>query len=161
MIRNVKLSDASALAQIYNYYVKNTPITFEETPIAIDEMQARIEGITASLPWFVFETHKGVIGYAYANKWKTRVAYRYSVESTVYLDPTEIGKGIGKKLYSQLLSDLKARSVHCVIAGIALPNLPSVGLHEKCGFEKVAHFQEVGWKFETWIDVGYWEIILK
>jgi phosphinothricin acetyltransferase len=82
------------------------------------------------------------------------------VESTIYLRPDLIGKGAGRILYEDLISKLRNLSLHTVIGGIALPNESSVALHERLGFLKVAHFKEVGWKFDQWIDVGYWELIL-
>ena len=101
-----------------------------------------------------------VVGYAYASRWKSRCAYRYSVETTVYLSSAATGKGFGSLLYEHLIAELRQRSIHSLIGGIALPNNASVSLHEKLGFEKVAHFKEVGWKFNQWIDVGYWELII-
>jgi L-amino acid N-acyltransferase YncA len=96
-----------------------------------------------------------------ATKWRERFAYRFSVEVTVYLAPTFTGNGVGSQLYDALFSVLKSRSIHSVIGGITLPNLASVALHEKFGLEKVAHFKEVGFKFEQWKDVGYWQGVLK
>jgi L-amino acid N-acyltransferase YncA len=79
---------------------------------------------------------------------------------TVYIDPKSIGRGIGTQLYTALLADLRARKFHTSIGGIALPNAASVTLHERFGFRKVAHFEQVGWKFGRWIDVGYWQLLL-
>ena len=91
-------------------------------------------------------------------QWKARSAYRFSVESTVYIDQNSIGNGIGSLLYKELLSNLKNSRIHSVIGGIALPNPSSIALHEKYGFKKVAQFKEVGIKFDKWIDVGYWQL---
>src|SRR5690606_39143142 len=99
-------------------------------------------------------------GYAYAARWKGRCAYRYSVESTIYLDLGARRGGIGTVLYAALLERLRSRGYHAVIGGIALPNDASVRLHEQLGFRKVAHFPEVGFKLGRWVDVGYWQIIL-
>ena len=101
-----------------------------------------------------------VVGYAYATKWNRRSAYRFSAEVTVYLDHGRRGRGIGSKLYQQLLPTLQLSGIHVAIGGIALPNNASVALHEKLGFQKVAQFREVGFKFNKWIDVGYWEKVL-
>ena len=98
-----------------------------------------------------------VVGYAYAGRWHDRSAYRYSVETTIYLDADHLGKSIGSGLYAALLQQLKERGMHVAIGGIALPNPGSVALHEKLGFRKVAHYGEVGFKFNRWIDVGYWQ----
>ena len=124
-------------------------------------MRNRIIEITSFLPWFVYEEEGQIIGYAYANKWKGRCAYRFSVESTIYLKNGQQGKGIGSKLYTALLEVLRERKIHAVIGVIALPNANSQRLHEKFGFKKVAHFTEVGYKFNKWINVGYWELLLK
>jgi L-amino acid N-acyltransferase YncA len=160
MIRPAMSQDAAAICAIYNHYIAHSIITFEETSVSADEMAGRIAEISASLPWLVCELDGSIVGYAYASPWKSRCAYRYSVETTVYLAESVTGKGIGSQLYSALLADLRGRSLHSVIGGVALPNAASVALHEKFGFEKVAHFKQVGWKFDRWIDVGYWELML-
>jgi len=159
MIRDVQPDDAAQICSIYNYYVLNTTITFEETAVSEEEMRARIIQITKKNPWIVYEEDGIVIGYAYASEWKSRCAYKYSVETTVYLLENAKGHGIGSTLYKELLTSLKSKNIHAAIGGIALPNAASVALHEKMGFEKVAQFKEVGYKFEKWIDVGYWELI--
>lgn len=160
MIRTVKKEDAADICRIYNYYVSNSTITFEEEPIETHEMEGRIEEVTKILPWIVYEEDGELIGYAYASKWKGRCAYRYSVESTVYLHNNHTTKGVGTKLYKKLLDEVRERNFHLVIGGVALPNIKSEKLHEKLGFKKVAHFSEVGFKFNKWIDVGYWELKL-
>ncbi len=160
MIRKATLNDARQICDIYNHYVQTTTITFEEQAVSVHEMQDRIKETTETLPWLVDEDGGTVIGYTYASKWKGRCAYRFAAESTVYLSADSAGKGIGSKLYRQLIAQLHERSIHCIIGGIALPNPASIALHEKLGFKKVAHFSEVGWKFNRWIDVGYWELVL-
>lgn len=161
MIRPALASDADAIAHIYNHYIRNSTVTFEETQVSAQEMATRIEELdTASLPWLVMELEGKVVGYTYATKWKGRCAYRFSVESTVYLDPAYTGRGLGTSLYPALFAALRDKGMHVVIGGIALPNAASVALHEKLGLEKVAQFKEVGFKFERWIDVGYWQLKL-
>ena len=161
IIRKVKPTDAAEIANIYNHYIKNTIITFEETQVTRNDICSRIENVhSESLPWIVAESEESIVGYAYATKWKTRSAYRYSVESTVYLEPNFINKGIGSRLYKELLALLYDSPVHTVIAGIALPNPASIALHEKFGFVQVARFYKVGIKFNKWIDVGYWQLEL-
>lgn len=160
-IRFATPSDAEAVCRIYNHYVENSVITFETEAVSTPEMMHRIrEILDAGLPWLVAEDEQTLIGYAYASKWKSRCAYRFSVESTVYLSHELTGNGFGSLLMSQLLPAIARMDVHAVIAGIALLNARSVTLHEKFGFHKVAHFEEVGNKFDQWIDVGYWEKIL-
>lgn len=161
MLRAATPADAAAIAAIYNHYVLNTIITFEEDAVSEEEMKARItEVLDAGRPWFVWEENGRVLGYAYASGWKSRCAYRYAVESSIYLDQSATGRGLGRRLYVALIDALRARKIHCIIGGIALPNPASVALSEKLGFQKIGHFKEVGWKFNQWIDVGYWELML-
>ena len=160
-IRPAEQRDAAAIAAIYNHYVATTCITFEAEPVSDEEMAARIdETHSFNLPWLIAEENGVVVGYAYASKWKGRCAYRYSVESTVYLDSGCTGKGLGRTLYAALIEALRARSMQTVIGGIALPNDASIVLHERMGFEKVAQFKRVGFKQDRWIDVGYWQLLL-
>ena len=160
MIRPATPDDACAIVAIYNHYVATTVISFEERPVTQDEMAGRIRDVTAALPWLVYEAGGVVVGYAYATKWRVRSAYRYSAETSVYVAPGQGGKGIGSALYKNLLEELRARKIHMAIGGIAQPNPASVALHERLGFEKVAHFKQVGRKFDRWIDMGYWELRL-
>ncbi|BBB68208.1 N-acetyltransferase [Undibacterium sp. YM2] len=160
MIRTATAADAAAIINIYNHYIATTTISFEENPVTEQEMAQRIKDVSASLPWYVEEQDGVVIGYAYATPWRARSAYRFSVESTVYVATSHEGQGIGKRLYQTLIADLRQRGIHVIIGGIAQPNAASVALHESLGFEKVAHFKDVGRKFEQWVDVGYWELQL-
>ncbi len=157
-IRDAQGEDAAAIAAIYNHYVEHTAITFEEDAVSDATMAERIEDVQGGgLPWLVIEQDGVLVGYAYATKWRVRHAYRFSVESTVYLEAGAAGNGWGAALYQVLLERLAGKGYHLVIGGIALPNAASVALHEKLGFEKVAQFREVGFKFDRWIDVGYWQ----
>jgi phosphinothricin acetyltransferase len=160
MIRSATVEDAKAICDIYNHYVENSIISFEEQAVSVDDMTQRVARTTRSLPWLVAEEGGDVVGYACAGEWRERSAYRFSVKSTVYVAPNATGRGIGSQLYAALISELRTRSVHSIIAAIALPNPPSVALHETLGFQKVGHLREVGRKFGRWIDVGYWELIL-
>jgi len=161
MIREVTLSDANAVCEIYNEYLAKTIITFEETPVTVEEMMTRIVTITKNYPWLVYEENGNVVGYIYACKWKERSAYRYSVELGIYINSKYVGKGIGSKLMKEILNLLRSKSIHSVIYGVSLPNEASIALCEKFGFEKIGEFKEVGFKFDKWIDVGYWELKLK
>jgi len=160
MIRTCQPADAARICEIYNHYVRETVVSFEETPVSEDDMAARIERIVERFPWLVWEEGGTVAGYAYAGPWHARSAYRYTVESTIYLAPDRVRRGVGGRLYEALIRDLESRGLRCVIAGIALPNPASVALHEKLGFVKVGQLDDVGFKHERWIDVGYWELIL-
>lgn len=162
IVRPAETADAVAIANIYNYYVVNTVVTFEEEVVPVAEMSRRIEAVrSAGLPWLVaVDRTAGVVGYAYAGPWKPRSGYRYSVEIAIYLAPEWAGRGIGTRLYGVLFATLQQRGIHAVVGGIALPNEPSVALHEKFGLTRVALFREQGLKFGRWIDVGYWQRLL-
>lgn len=160
-IRPATEPDASAIAAIYNHYVRETVITFEEQAVDDQAMADRLRTVQAQdLPFLVSETHQGVVGYAYATPWRQRSAYRHSVESSVYLAPAATGRGLGLALYRSLLDELRRRPVHAVIGGITLPNPASVAVHERAGFTRVGHFPEIGRKFGRWLDVGYWQLTL-
>lgn len=160
-IRMATVEDAAAIAAVYNPYVADTCITFETEPVQAAGMAARItEVLDAGLPWLLAADAAGAAGFAYASKWKGRCAYRFSVESTVYLHRDHTGRGIGRALYGRLLEEIRARRMHAVIGGIALPNAASIALHERLGFRKVAHFEQVGYKQDRWVDVGYWQLLI-
>ena len=160
-LRDATAADADAIVGIYNHYVATTVISFEEDAVTELAMRERIAEIQkAGLPWLVATLDGEVVAYAYASNWRVRAAYRFSVESTVYVDKNYSGRGLGTAVYSALIERLRQAGRHVVIGGIALPNDASVALHEKMGFRKVAHFAEVGLKFDRWIDVGYWQLKL-
>lgn len=161
MIRPCTPDDAEPICSIYNHYVRETVVTFEETSVPATEMAQRISDVTARLPWLVWEVDGTIFGYAYATPWKARAAYRHSVEASIYLAPNATRQGLGSRLYIALIEALRQKGLHCVIGGAALPNPASEALHEKLGFTKVAEFLEVGFKFGRWIDVAYWELILE
>jgi phosphinothricin acetyltransferase len=160
MIRPCQPADAAQICAIYNPYVRETVVTFEETPVAERDMAQRIEATLARLPWLVWEQDGAIAGYACATPWKSRSAYRFSVESTVYVTQALARRGIGSRLLEALIADLRARNVHCAVGGIALPNPASIALHEKLGFVKIGEFKEIGYKLGRWVDVGYWELLL-
>jgi phosphinothricin acetyltransferase len=159
-LRPVTAADAAAICAIYNPYVLETVISFEQSPVSEADMAQRIRDYTAQYPWLVAEADDKVVAYAYATRWRARAAYDHTLESTVYVDKAYAGRGIAKPLYLQLLRELKSRGIRAVVGCIALPNDASVALHEKCGFVKVAHFPQVGRKFERWVDVGFWQATL-
>lgn len=158
-IRLARKNDAKVIADIYNFYVLNTAITFEEQPITVDEMALRIKSKVKQNRWIVYEYEGKVVGYAYAGPYASRSAWRYTLELSVYIDKNYAGKGIGPKLYQHLLGILKGQDVHSVMGLITLPNEASIRLHEKMGFRKVGQVNQGGFKFGRWIDVGYWQLI--
>ena len=161
MIRHCVPSDAAAICAIYNDFVRRTIVTFEEEPVTVSAMAERIAGLSSRLPWLVWEQDGRVDGYAYAAPWRSRASYRKSVETTVYVADSAVRRGIGTALYQALIEDLRERGLHAVVGGIALPNPASVALHEKLGFRQVGQLREIGRKLDRWIDVGYWERLLR
>jgi L-amino acid N-acyltransferase YncA len=157
-IRDCLDADVPRICDIYNHYVRETVVTFEDTPIPVTEMARRMAEVRKRFPWLVVESEGAVAGYAYASLWKTRSAYRFAVESTIYLAADALGRGLGATLYGALLDALRQCDAHRVLGCIALPNEASVALHEKLGFRKIGIFDEVGFKFGRWVDVGYWEL---
>jgi phosphinothricin acetyltransferase len=157
-LRMAQASDAAAIVAIYNHYILTSTISFEEEPVSATQMQQRIADVQSKgLPWLVLEVAGQLVGYAYATPWRVRHAYRFSVETSVYLDPAWQGRGLGRQLYTELLAQLETHGCHLAIGGIALPNPGSIALHEALGFHQVACFKEVGYKFARWLDVGYWQ----
>ena len=161
MIRSAQPNDAGRIAEIYNYYVTQSAVTFEESEVTAAEMKCRIDEVLAvGLPFLVVESGGEVVGYAHASKWKGRCAYRFSVEVSAYIQHGVVGRGFGSALYMELCPRLADKGFHALIGGIALPNDASIRLHEKFGFRQVARFPEVGFKFGRWVDVGYWQRIV-
>ena len=160
MLREVLPADLGDICEIYNHYVENTCVTFEEDAVPRERMQTRVEQITADYPWVVYEDAGRVLGYAYAAKWKPRAAFRYTVEVSVYLHVDAIGRGLGMRLYQALLDRLRAQGIHLVIAGISLPNDASIRLHQKLGFQEAGRWIQAGYKFDRWVDLSYWQLVL-
>ncbi|WP_221075547.1 GNAT family N-acetyltransferase [Agarivorans aestuarii] len=160
-IRDAKEGDSQQICQIYNYYVETSGATFEEQLVSQGVMAERIVSIQKQLPWLVFEEAGEVLGYAYVSPWKERSAYRFAVESSIYVAQQAAGKGIGNSLYQALLARLVDYPIATVIAGITLPNPASIVLHERLGFNQVAEFERVGFKFGNWMNVGYWQRQIK
>ncbi|MEE9325771.1 MAG: N-acetyltransferase family protein [Cocleimonas sp.] len=159
-IRSVTKNDAVSICSIYNYYIEYSAISFEEETVSVNGMQQRITEYSSKHPWLVYEIDGEVVAYAYVTLWKSRSAYRFTLESTIYAAHDLKEKGVGTQLYQALFNRLGNNEIHSLMAVIALPNQVSVGLHEKMGFKKVAHFHEVGFKKSQWVDVGYWQKLL-
>ncbi len=160
-IRSARLDDASAILAIYAPFIRETAISFETEVPSLVSLQQRISVTQEKYPWLVCETEGRVVGYAYAGPYRSRCAYDWSVETTVYVDQNFHGRGIGTLLYQTLLKILKDQGVVNVIGGIALPNPSSIALHERLGFKQVATFSDVGFKLGRWWDVGFWQIQLQ
>ena len=156
-VRAATTADAAAIAAIYRFYVLETVISFEETPPTAAEFEARMLA-TPRLPWLVAVRGETVIGYCYAGRHHARASYRWSADVSVYLGPSELGRGVGRQLYSELLPLVRALGYVNVFAGITLPNAASVGFHEAFGLTPVGVYRTVGFKRNAWRDVGWWQL---
>jgi L-amino acid N-acyltransferase YncA len=160
IIRSVRFDDAPAILDIYAPYVLETPVTFEEIIPNVNEIVSRIEGIASQLPYLVCEMDGKVAGYAYATDFRTRAAYRWIKELSVYIHPDFRRKNIASALYSCVVNLLKYQGVTTALACITVPNPISVSFHENFGFRKVGEFEANGYKLGQWHNVGWWEMHL-
>ena len=159
-IREGTPDDAALMREIYAPYVRETAISFEEDVPSVDEMRDRIETVLDRHMFFAAEENGVMLGYAYAAPFRQRPAYRFAAEVSVYVAKHRRSEGMGTALYNALLPWLSDRGYHCALAALTLPNAVSVRLHESAGFKKVAHYVEVGRKFDEWHDVGWWQKVL-
>jgi L-amino acid N-acyltransferase YncA len=156
-IRPVHPDDAAAIAAIYAPYVSESVISFELEAPGAETMRARIEKVCAGYPWIVATQDDRIVGYAYGGLYRERAAYRWTVETTVYVDRDHARRGIGRALYAPLLDDLARRGFVTALGVVALPNAASAGLHEALGFVHVGTQAGVGYKFGAWHDIGVWQ----
>ncbi len=147
--------DAAACAAIYAPYVRDTTITFELDPPSEAEMAARLATARDTHAWLVAEDDGRVVGYAYGSEYKSRAAYRWSCEVSVYVALGNHRGGVGKALYTELFSRLADRGYRMAVAGMTLPNDASVALHKRMGFEPVGTYRRIGWKHDAWRDVAW------
>lgn len=146
-----------SLLNIYQPFVENTAVSFELRVPSVEEFAERIEKSVGSHAWLVLDDNGVIYGYAYGTEHRAREAYQYSVETSVYVHPEHRKKGVGEKLYSELLLRLAQKGFHRAFAGIALPNPGSIAIHSKLGFTHIGVFKEIGYKFDTWHDVSWWQ----
>ncbi len=152
-IRNAQVEDAANLVAIYAPYVEKTAITFETQVPTVEDFKNRIKKTMKKFPYLVAIEEGQIVGYAYASTYYARAAYDWTVELSVYVQKEARGKGVGTLLYTALEEELTTRGFKNFLACIALPNPASIALHEKRGYEQVAHFKKVGYKFGTWHDI--------
>jgi phosphinothricin acetyltransferase len=155
--RLATVEDAPAIGAIYRPVVEGTAISFETTAPGDDEIRRRIVETLAMLPWLVLERDGRIVGFAYASRHRTRPAYQWSVDTSVYVADGYRSLGIGRGLYEALFSVLAAQGFVNAFAGIALPNPASVAFHERLGFDPVGVYRNVGYKIGAWRDVGWWQ----
>lgn len=159
-IRQATPADASQICALYNHYVKNTCVTFEEDEVTVEDMTSRILSTTKQWSWLVAEEEGQILGYAYGSTWRARTAYRYTAESAIYLLNTAQQKGLGTRLYQALITDLKNKGYKVLVATLAGHNPVSEALHLKLGFKKVGAYQGVGYKHETWLGITTYQLTL-
>ena len=159
-IRLATEADAEAMLSIYAPVVRDTAISFELEPPPIDEFRSRIRSTLTRTPWLICEIDGSVAGYAYAGPLRTRQAYQWSVEVTVYVHADYRRLGVGSAVYTSLFECLRLMGYMNAYGGIALPNPGSVGLHESMGFFHVGTYRNVGYKLGAWHDVGWWQLEL-
>jgi L-amino acid N-acyltransferase YncA len=156
VLREARAADAPALLEIYAPFVRDTAVSFEAEVPSMQAMAARIAKAQTCWAFIVAEEQGTILGYAYATQLRERAAYRFSCETSVYLAPSAQGRGIASALYRQLIDELQKLGYCNAFAAIALPNAPSVKLHEAMGFASCGVFPHAGWKFEQWHDIGWW-----
>jgi phosphinothricin acetyltransferase len=161
-IRAVERADVPRILAISNWAALNTAANFAVEPESLESWQADWERDRNMFPWLVAVDQAGAVsGFAKAGPWKGRCAYNWTAETSIYVDPARHGQGIGTALYRPLIETMRSQGYRTLLAGITVPNPASIRLHERFGFRRVALLERVGWKFNRWHDVGYWELHLQ
>lgn len=160
-IRIAKLEDAPEILEIYKPFITDTAVTFEEEVPTFEELKKRIKAILLQDPFLVCEYKGQVVGYAYASSYRSRAAYRWNRETSVYIHPRFRRKNIARHLYNTLIGIAKMQGYVQLYGVITLPNPGSVALHEAFGFKQLTVYRKVGFKLEQWHDVGWWMLTLE
>jgi len=161
MIRMATPNDAAGCQTIYAPIVRETIVTYEVDPPSVEEMRRRIEAVLPLFPWLVDEQEGMIIGYAYGSQHRSRTAYQWSVEVSVYVHESHRRQGVGRRLCVALLDRLRGQGYRTALAGIGLPNMASVELHRDIGFSHVGTYHNVGFKMGRWLDTDWWELSLQ
>jgi L-amino acid N-acyltransferase YncA len=162
-IRKAEIKDLNSINEIYNYYVMNSTCTYQTEP---ESIESRIEWFSSPVidrekyPVIVCELHDEVIGWASISPFNKRTGYKLTVQDSIYIRNDMLNKGIGSMLLKELIRLSKSIGYHSIIAGISSDQEPSIKLHEKFNFKKSAHLKEVGFKFNKWLDVVYFQLII-
>lgn len=159
-VRPVNAGDFDAVAALTNHFIVNTAIHFSTERVTPDGLRAAWESSRRRYPFLVAVDEHGFAGYAKAGVWRERAAYQWTPEVGIYIEERTRGRGVGKTLYRALLDEMKARGFRSAVAGITLPNEPSIRLHERVGFIKCGHVRDAGFKLGAWHDVGFWQAVL-
>ena len=156
-IRAARDDDFDAITSITNHYIETSTIHFAYEPMTRASFLELWRGDRARFPWLVADDAGVVAGYAKAGTWRSRAAYDWTTEVGLYLRPAVRGRGTGRALYAELLAELARRGFRSAIAGITLPNEPSLALHRALGFELVGTVRDAGWKHGRWCDLAFWQ----
>ena len=156
-IRTATPKDAAPILEIYTPAVELTPASFELTPPSVPEFAERIRSYSDTHEWLIAQDDGNILGYTYATPHRPREAYRFSVETSVYVSEHARQRGVGRKLYSELFNRLSGKDFHNAFAGITLPNDASLNLHKAVGFTSIGVFREVGYKLGKWHSVSWWQ----
>lgn len=161
IIRDTTPADFAAIAALTNQFILNTTVHFAYHPMTPADFDRAWRESSDRFPWFTVECDGRFAGYAKAGPWRTREAYQWTAEVGIYIEADFRGRGVGAALYTRLLDDLRARGFHSAIGGVTLPNPASVRLHERLGFQPVGVVRQAGHKFGQWLDVGFWQLLLR
>lgn len=154
-------ADFPAIAALTNVFIRTSAIHFGYAEVTVGELVGTWRSTCATYPWLTAEVDGTFAGYAKAGVWRSREAYQWTAESGIYVAESCRGRGVGRKLYGELIEELRRRGFHSVIGGVTLPNAASVRLHESLGFESVGRVREAGHKLGAWHDVGFWQLMLR
>ena len=159
-IRPTEPRDFEPIADLVNHYILNTTVHFAYEPIPASDYHQAWLNTKHRFPWLTAELDNQFAGYAKATTWRERTAYDNTAEVAVYVSRDHHRRGVARALYTELLNQLRHRGFHTAIAGLTLPNDPSIKLHESMGFEYVATYKQVGRKFDQWHDVAFYQLML-
>ncbi len=160
VVRDFEERDVAPSCTLTNHFIEHTAVHFETAPATVEAFAAVWSGRDARHPWLAAEVDGRFAGYCKAGRWRERDAYRNTVETGVYIADEARRRGVASALYEALFERLRRGGFRVVVAGITLPNDASVRLHERLGFVRVGVFHSVGFKFDAWHDVGFWELDL-
>lgn len=156
-VRAATGDDFDAIAALTNVFIRGTTIHFGYDPVTPGELRESWDKARSRYPWLVAEVDGRFAGYCKAGVWRDRTAYQWTPECGVYVEPFARRRGVGRALYERLIEVMRRQGFHSIVAGVTLPNEPSVRLHESVGFVHIGTVRRAGWKLETWCDVGFWQ----
>ncbi|HWL93252.1 MAG TPA: GNAT family N-acetyltransferase [Phycisphaerae bacterium] len=161
LIRPAIKEDFPAIAELTNDFIRSTAVHFAYEPVSAGELEDQWRETRVRFPWFTAEINGRFAGYAKAGPWRTRAAYQWTAEVGIYIEAVHRGSGVGKRLYTALIDELRERGFHSAVGGMTQPNDASARLHERLGFEFVGSFREAGRKMGEWHDVAFWQLLLR